>query len=86
MELGLSDLIARLKEEIGKLQFTGPAMFTIDGVELELKFVVEKSTDATGKVNWMLFAAEAKGAYRTQNVNTVKLTLKPIGPMPASPA
>lgn len=85
MELRLSDLITNLKREIEELKSTGPAMFTVDGVELELKFVVEKSTDAAGTVKWMLFAAEAKGTYKTQNVNTVRLTLKPIRPMPAFP-
>jgi len=52
-------------------------MFTIHSVELELKFVIEKSLDARGKAHWVLFATEAKGQYKNQHVNTVKLTLKP---------
>ncbi|HEV2315427.1 MAG TPA: trypco2 family protein [Candidatus Acidoferrales bacterium] len=79
MELGLTDLIATLKEEIGKLQFTGRPMFFIEGVELELKFVVERTADAFGKVQWLLFAAEAKGTYKNEHVNTVTLSLKPMG-------
>jgi hypothetical protein len=53
-------------------------MFFIEDIELELKFVVEKTGEATGKVQFGLFAAEAKGEYKDQHVNTVTLTLKPI--------
>jgi NTP-dependent ternary system trypsin peptidase co-occuring protein len=83
MELGLIELIEQLKRDIATLEFSHDHMFTIQSVELELKFVVEKSLDATGKAHWILFAAEAKGKYKDQHVNTVKLTLKPMHDLPA---
>jgi len=81
MELGLVELIEQLKRELGQLQRSPSHLFTIAGVDLELKFGVEKTVEAGGKAHWVLFAAEAKGQYKDQNVNTIKLTLKPlIGP------
>ncbi len=82
MELGLVELIERLKHEIGELQFRRSPMFTIEAVELELKFIVERTADASGSVHWVLFAAEAKGEYKDQHVNTIKLTLKPLADRP----
>ena len=77
MDLGLIELVRQLKYEIGQLQYTDVPMFAIEEVELELKFLVEKTVDATGKAHWVLFAAEAKGEYKDQQVNTIKLKLKP---------
>jgi hypothetical protein len=84
MELGLIELIEQLKHDIGELQYQDSPMFRIQSVELELKFVVEKTVDAAGKAQWLLFAAEAKGQYKNQHINTVKLTLKPLGPLVAA--
>ena len=84
MELGLTELIEQLKREIGKVQLSGPAMFVIDTVELELKFVVEKNIAAQAKTGWLILAANAKGDYKDQHVNTIKMTLKPhrdLGPL-----
>jgi hypothetical protein len=53
-------------------------MFTIIDIELELKFVVEKTVDASGGVHWVLFAVDAKGEYKDQRVNTIKLRLNPL--------
>jgi Trypsin-co-occurring domain 2 len=78
MELGLVELIGQLKRELEQLQQSSSHLFTVDGVDLELKFVVERGVDATGTARWVLFAAEAKGHYQNQHVNTINLTLKPI--------
>jgi hypothetical protein len=78
MELGLVELIEQLKRELEQLQRTPSHLFTIAGVDLELKFGVEKTVEAGGKAHWVLFAAEAKGQYKDQQVNTIKLTLKPL--------
>jgi Trypsin-co-occurring domain 2 len=78
MQLGIVELIEQLKSELEQLQLSPTHLFTVEGVDLELKFVVERSVDATGKAHWVLFAAEAKGQYKDQQVNTIKLTLKPI--------
>ena len=79
MELGLVELIEQLKSELGKLQQSHSHLFAIEGVELELKFGVERSLGAGGEAQWVLFAAKAKGEYKDQQVNTIKLTLKPLG-------
>jgi hypothetical protein len=47
MELGLVKLIEQLKSELGELQRAPSHLFTIAGVEVELKFGVEKTIDAT---------------------------------------
>ena len=76
-ELGLIELIDKLRQDIAKLQ-DRPAMFTIQDIELELKFVVEKTANASGGVHWVLFAADAKGEYKDQRVNTITLRLTPL--------
>jgi hypothetical protein len=78
MELGLVQLIRQLKIELGELQLTPNPLFSIEAVDVELKFVVEKSVDAGGKAHWILYAAEAKGQYKNQHINTIKLTLRPL--------
>ena len=78
MHFGLVELIEQLKSELEQLQQSRSHLFSIEGVDVELKFVVEKTIDATGKAHWVLFAAEAKGQYKDQQVNTIKLTLKPL--------
>lgn len=78
MHFGLVELIEQLKRELGELQLSESHLFTIEGVDLELKFVVEKTIGASGKARWVLFAAEAKGQYKDQQVNTIKLALRPM--------
>ena len=78
MQIGLVELIEQLKREPGELQLSRSHMFSIDAVQLELKFVVERSIDASGKATWVLFAAEAKGEYKDQRVNTITLSLRPV--------
>ncbi|MFZ0912545.1 MAG: trypco2 family protein [Candidatus Korobacteraceae bacterium] len=77
MELGLVELIEQLEMDIARLQESGSRMFTLNTVELELKFVVERTVDAGGKAHWVLFAAEAKGEYKDQHINSIKLNLSP---------
>jgi hypothetical protein len=79
MELGLIELIGQLKHDIARLQTSDSAMFDLKAVELELKFVVERTVDASGKAHWVFFAAEARGEYKDQHVNTIKLSLVPLG-------
>lgn len=76
--IGLVELVEQLKSELGELQLSPSHLFTVEGVDLEIKFVVERSVDAKAKAQWVFFAAEAKGQYKDQLVNTIKLTLKPI--------
>ncbi|MGA7887486.1 MAG: trypco2 family protein [Acidobacteriaceae bacterium] len=78
MQLGLVELIGQLKSELEQLQLSRSHLFTVQGVDVELKFVVEKRVEATGKAHWVFLAAEAKGEYTDQQVNTIKVTLKPL--------
>ncbi len=79
MELGLVELIEQLKRELEQLQQSPSPLFSIAGVDVELKFGVEKTIGAGGKAQWVLFAVDARGEYKDQQVNTIKLTLKPLG-------
>jgi hypothetical protein len=79
MELGLKELIRQLRRDIVELQKSDSPIFRLGTIELELKFVVERTIDATGKAHWVLFAAEAKGEYKDQHISTIKLSLEPYG-------
>ena len=78
MELGLGEVISGLKRELLEMHIRpDEKMLVLSGVELELKFVVEKAGEATGKNHYLFFAAEAKGSYKNQNVHTMRLKLEP---------
>ena len=78
MELGLVELIEQLKRELEQLQESPSHMFTVAAVDLEIKFGVEKTIGAGGKFRLVIFSAGAKDEYKDQQVNTIKLTLKPL--------
>lgn len=82
--LGLTDLITVLRKEIEAAQtkFTGgnAPMFVVKSVEAELNFVVDKTTSGGGGLNVHFFAVDAKHAYRSENVQKLKIVLEPTAP------
>ena len=76
MEIGLRDVVDSLRRELLDLdRFPSEKMFLLQDVEIEMKFVIEKSAGASGRGHYLFFAAEAKGSYKSQNVHTIKLKL-----------
>jgi hypothetical protein len=75
-EIGLADVIRSLKNELLMLEKTNDEKpLVVNSIDFEIRFVVEKKGGATGKANYLFFAAEAKGEYKSQNVHTIKLSL-----------
>lgn len=52
-------------------------MFVVKAVEAELHFVVDKTTSGGGGLNVHFFAVDAKHAYRSENVQKLKIVLEP---------
>jgi hypothetical protein len=78
MEIGLADVIDSLRRELLELdRYPSEKVFVLGDIEIEMKFVIEKTAEAKGGGHYLFFAAEAKGSYKKENVHSIKLKLTP---------
>lgn len=82
-KVGLAELFAVLRTEIDRsvanLKGSGKdAMLVLKEAEVEVHFVVEKEVKGGGNIEVpTLFAVELSGAYKSENVHKIKVTLAP---------
>ena len=77
----LRKVVDQLREELGALTQTAGGeelQFVVEGIELELRCAVTKGAGTDAKAKFWVLELGAKGEYKTDNTQTVKLKLKPI--------
>jgi hypothetical protein len=87
--IGLAELIAQVREEIEeaqeKLRASGKqAMIDWESAEIVISFGVTKGGNAKGSANIHIFAIEAGGEYKSEEVHRLTLRLKPHDDSPIS--
>lgn len=80
--IGIADLLAQVRTEIDLAQDNlirsgKEGAIEWESAEVEISFGVTKSADANGKVNFHIFAIEAGGEYKSEEVHRLTLRLKP---------
>lgn len=76
----LRAVVDQLREELTALTLTVSGeelQFAVEAIELELKVGVTKSAGADAKAKFWVLEVGAKGEYKTDETQTVKLKLKP---------
>jgi hypothetical protein len=77
----LRKVVDQLREELGALTQTvggEELQFAVEGIELELRCAVTKGGGTDAKAKFWVLELGAKGEYKTDNTQTIKLKLKPI--------
>jgi hypothetical protein len=77
----LRKVVDQLREELGALTQTAGGeelQFAVEGIELELRCAVTKGGSADAKAKFWVLELGAKGEYKTDNTQTIKLKLRPI--------
>jgi hypothetical protein len=82
--IGIAELIGQVREEIDlaqeNLRKSGKsAKIDWESAEIEISFGVTKAIDGKGTVNFHIFAIEAGGDYKSEEVHRLNLKLKPHG-------
>lgn len=89
--LGISDLIDSVRKELalseeGRIKRGEPALFTVDKFDLDIKFVVNKSTSNSGKMELSVVTLDGGKTESSELVQTIHLEMKAIPPVPESSA
>lgn len=83
-ELGLSQAIGNLREELIKARTAGSdagMQFSIDSIELELKVVAGANDKVEGGVKWWVISGGVEAGSSNEASHTLKLTMSlPKGP------
>lgn len=80
--IGIADLLAQVRAEIDlaqeRLSSSGkePAI-DWESAEVEISFAVSKTVDAKGGVNYLIFAVEAGGELKSEEIHRLTIKLKP---------
>src|SRR2546425_6342136 len=73
-QIGITGFVNQIRDELLKAQEAKQHIFTLDTVELEIKFVTEKEAKAGIK----FWVASLGGKYSREQTHSVKLRLKPF--------
>jgi hypothetical protein len=73
-EIGIADLISRLKSELLENQDNEVSVFAISGVEVEVSFTVESTRD--GGIDIKVIQAGVK--QTSADIQTIKIALSPL--------
>jgi hypothetical protein len=81
-DIGLAALLTQVRSEIDlaqeNLRKSGkPAALDWESAEIEISFGVKKEAEAKGGVEFYIFAIEAGGKYKSEEVHRLTLRLKP---------
>jgi hypothetical protein len=84
-QLGLAETIARIKEELidsHKLSEASgsPAMFRVQSVTIEVKFVIRENSTSGGGVDIKLIAVRMDDKVESEKVHTVTVSLSGLEP------
>ena len=77
----LRKVVDQLREELAALSQTAGGeelQFIVEDIELELRCAVTKGGETDAKAKFWVLELGAKGEYKTDNTQTIKLKLKPI--------
>ncbi len=80
--IGLAELLGQIRAEIeesrGNLSKSGKKpLMDWESAEIEISFAVKKKGSAGGKAKFFVFAVEAGGEYKSEQIHRLKLQLKP---------
>jgi len=89
--IGLADFLTQIRSEIElsqqNLKAQGKiAMLNLDSAEVEVSFGVKKEVTGSGGVEFYIFAIEAGGGHKSEEIHRLKLKLKPAGSTPVAVA
>jgi len=76
----LRAVVDQLREELTALTLTASGeelQFAVESIELELKVGVTKTGGVDAKAKFWVLEVGAKGEYKTDETQTIKLKLKP---------
>src|SRR5438128_1161234 len=74
VQIGITEFVNQIRDELLKAQEAKQHIFTLDTVELEIKFVTEKEAKAGVK----FWVASLGGKYSKEQTHSVILRLKPF--------
>jgi len=80
-KIGLSEAISALRSDLEKSMKEGeghPLRLEVQSLDLELQATVALSGTGNAGIKWWLIDASAEGTVQRENVQTVKISLKPI--------
>lgn len=81
-DVELASAIAHLRQQLQEAMKEGAGKdlrFAVQDIEVELKCTVKKEAGVGGRVKFWVINADTKGTLGSENVQTVKLKLLPIG-------
>jgi hypothetical protein len=80
--IGLAELLGQVRDEIEESRSNlaksgGKPLMDWESAEIEIAFTVTKKVSGSGKAKFLVFALEAGGDYKSEQVHRLKLQLKP---------
>jgi hypothetical protein len=80
--IGLAELLGQIREEIeesrSNLRKSGKQpLMDWESAEIEISFTVAKNASGSGNAKFLVFAVEAGGDYKAEQVHRLKIQLKP---------
>jgi len=82
-EISLKELIRTVSDELmasraERLAANRPAIFEVDGLTIEVSFIITESDAAGGGFDLKILKANAKSDYRQESIHKITLTLSAI--------